>query len=282
MVKNGFRVRPAGLTDRRTGLTAFRIEDARGRQVARIAATHGAQALALYWRGRGCRELAGILPGYGPDDRLRRSIDMARSRLSSDDMNELPLPEGAAGRQSPRPRVPRAARRPAAGIAQDDLFQARAPVAMPAEPAPLAPAPASMTPAPAAPVAPTAPPRRRVAHLDAGDIQLARVHYRGLQPSDPPDSFLYHIASSRNAEQMLRDGLDLDPRQPLQLTERSGVPYWLSLLMDDADPPMDEPEEEEDIAVLRLKRFMVDDLIEDDPDATRSSGVACYFLTGGG
>ncbi|GBQ28664.1 hypothetical protein AA13594_1074 [Gluconacetobacter azotocaptans DSM 13594] len=266
MVKNGFRVRPAGLRDRRTGLTPFRIEDAQGRQVARIAARRDTQALALYWRGRGCRELAGILPGYGPEDRLRRSIDMARSRLSSDDMRELPLPEGAADRQPPRPRVPRAVRRPAISTAQDDLFQTRTP----AEPAAVAPAPA-----------PPATPPRRVAHLDAGEIQLARVHYRGLQPSDPPDSFLYHIASSRHAEQMLRDGLDLNPRQPLPLTERGGVPYWLSLLVDDADVMMDGAEEE-DIAVLRLKRFMVDDLIEDDPDATRSSGVACYFLTGGG
>ncbi|WP_220790030.1 hypothetical protein [Gluconacetobacter tumulisoli] len=267
MEKNGFKVRPAGLTDRRTGRTPFRIEDAQGRQVARIAASHEARALALYWRERGCRDLAGILPGYGPDDRLRRSIDMARSRLSSDEMSELPLPRGDAGPQSPRPRVSRAPRRPAAGTeignGQQDLFHARAPATAP-EPAP---------------VPPPAPPRRQVAHLDAAEIQLARVHYRGLQPSDPPDSYLYHIATARDAEHMLREGLDLSPRQPLLLTERGGVPYWLSLLVDDADLQAEGPED--DIAVLRLKRFMVDDLIEDDPDSTRSSGTPCYFLTGG-
>ncbi|MFT8677125.1 MAG: hypothetical protein ABF821_02005, partial [Gluconacetobacter sp.] len=118
------------------------------------------------------------------------------------------------------------------------------------------------------------PPRRQVTHLDAETLQLARVHYRGLQASDPADSYLYHITTNENAEAMLRDGVTMSRRHPLLLTERGGVPYWLSLLADDDDAS------EADIAVLRMKRFMIDDLIEDDPDSTRSSGSPSYFLTG--
>ncbi|CAP55192.1 hypothetical protein [Gluconacetobacter diazotrophicus] len=266
MVKNGYRVRPTGLRARDTGRMIFRIDDARGRPVARIAASDAMRALALFWRRRGGQTLADILPRPGPHHSLgatlRRSIDMARIRAGT---GELPLPAietPEARRKPPRARAVPAAPRAAAEIGQDDLFT-RPPAAIPE---PVAPEP----------VAP-APPRRRAEHLDAESVQLARVHYRGLQSSDPADSYLYHIATGRDAEAMLRDGLAPSRRNPLLLTERGGVPYWLAVLADDADMVGDEAA---DIAVLRMKRFMIDDLIEDDPDSTRSSGSPCYFLTG--
>jgi hypothetical protein len=279
MVRNGYRVRPTGLATRATGRTIFRIDDAQGRAVARIAATDGMRALALFWRRRGGQTLSDILRDLGPDrgpDRtmgatLRRSIDMARIRLGT---GELPLPdtEGAkahraippsAGRKPPSPRV---ASRAAAD--QHDLFAVDRSAS---DPSARAAAPVDIG------LAPPALPRRQATHLDADSVQLARVHYRGLQSSDPADSYLYHVATARDAEAMLRDGLALSRRHPLLLTERGGVPYWLALLADDAD--MVE-EDAADITVLRMKRFMIDDLIEDDPDSTRSSGSPCYFLTG--
>ncbi|MFS3134382.1 hypothetical protein ACLRDC_03250 [Gluconacetobacter sacchari] len=227
----------------------FRINDGQGHRQARIAARNGPQALALFWRRRGRRILAESLPDPDPIVTLRRNFDMARIRP---DTAELPLPEPASARPSShptprRPRAPRPAREPA-DTGQNDLFAA---------------------PPPTAP-----PPRRQVTHLDAESLQLARIHYRGLQASDPADSYLYHITTEENAEAILRDGISISRRHPLLLTERGGVPYWLALLADDDDTGT------ADVAVLRMKRFMIDDLIEDDPDSTRSSGSPGYFLTG--
>ncbi|MFW7268546.1 hypothetical protein ACMAUO_11315 [Gluconacetobacter sp. Hr-1-5] len=233
----------------------FRIDDMQGRPRARIAAKDGAQALTLFWRRRGRQIMAESLPDPDPVATLRRNFAMARILP---DTAELPLPEPVPARAAahPTPRRPRAPRpvRDGAETGQNDLF---------ASPLPAAP-----------PKAEPPPPRRQITHLDAETLQLARVHYRGLQASDPADSYLYHITTNGNAEAMLRDGLVMSRRHPLLLTERGGVPYWLSLVADDDDAS------ETDIAVLRMKRFMIDDLIEDDPDSTRSSGSPSYFLTG--
>ncbi|MBB2196462.1 hypothetical protein HLH44_03120 [Gluconacetobacter sp. 1c LMG 22058] len=255
MVRNGYRVRPTGLTTPIAERMIFRIDDIQGRPRARIAAKDGPQALALFWRRRGRQILAESLPDPDPVATLRRNFAMARILP---DTAELPLPEPVPARAAthPAPRRPRAPRplRDEAETGQNDLFTSPLP----------APPPKAEPP----------PPRRQVTHLDAETLQLARVHYRGLQASDPTDSYLYHITTNENAEAMLRDGVTMSRRHPLLLTERGGVPYWLSLLADDDDAS------EADIAVLRMKRFMIDDLVEDDPDSTRSSGSPSYFLTG--
>ncbi|GAA4474871.1 hypothetical protein GCM10023157_02700 [Gluconacetobacter asukensis] len=258
MVSNGYRVRPTGLTTRNSERMIFRIDDMQGRPRARIAAKDGAQALMLFWQRRGRQIMAEALPDPDPVATLRRNFDMARILP---DTAELPLPEPAprAATQpaTRRPRTPRPVR-DTTDAGQNDLFASAA-----ASPPPAAPPKAEPT-----------PPRRQVRHLDAETLQLARVHFRGLQASDPADSYLYHITTEENADAMLRDGLAMSRRHPLLLTERGGVPYWLSLVADDDDAS------EADIAVLRMKRFMIDDLIEDDPDSTRSSGSPSYFLTG--
>lgn len=259
MVSNGYRVRPTGLTTRNSERMIFRINDMQGRPRARIAAKDGNQALMLFWQRRGRQIMAEALPDPDPVGTLRRNFDMARILP---DTAELPLPEPAPTRAGTHstPRRPRAPRplRDTAETGQNDLF-----TSAPASPPPAAPPKAAPT-----------PPRRQVTHLDAETLQLARVHFRGLQASDPADSYLYHITTDENADAMLRDGLVMSRRHPLLLTERGGVPYWLSLVADDDDAS------EADIAVLRMKRFMIDDLIEDDPDSTRSSGSPSYFLTG--
>lgn len=285
MVRHGFKARPSVLAPSDKTRTLFRIEDADGRVVARIAAPDATRAMALFWRRQGCRDLAAYLPAPAPTAApphaaaLQGSIDMARTRLGPRlgprlglDQLKLPAIAEQQAARSPRPRrgaAPVAGPGPVPVPGQDDLF------ARPAAPLPV-PVPVSDR-APHGPAEPPAP-RRQVTHLDADTVQLTRVHHRGLQPSDPPDSFLYHIAGAQRADAMLRDGLTLSRRDPLLLTERGGVPYWLSLLADDADLLDDAAA---GIVVLRLKRFMVDDLIEDDPDSTRSSGTPCYFLTGG-
>lgn len=260
MVKNGYKVRLTGLTTRDSERTIFRIDDMQGRPRARIAAKNGPQALTLFWRRRGRQIMSESLPNADPVATLRRNFDMARIRP---DTAELPLPEptpgnGAAQPSPRRTRTPRPAR-DAETSGQNDLFAS----------------PPTINPPPPAPPKPRAPPpRRQVAHLDAEALQLARIHYRGLQASDPADSYLYHITTEQNAEAALRDGVSISRRHPLLLTERGGVPYWLALLADDDDASA------ADIVVLRMKRFMVDDLIEDDPDSTRSSGSPSYLLTG--
>ena len=51
------------------------------------------------------------------------------------------------------------------------------------------------------------------------------------------------------------------------------------MLAEDYDVIMDGPA---DFVVLRVRRHAVTELLEPDPDASRSAGCSCYLLTGGG
>ena len=115
-------------------------------------------------------------------------------------------------------------------------------------------------------------------HLDPHAVLLQQVDHRNLRPTDRSDSYLYHVTNRGEATSALRNGLVVSAHDPVILTERQGVAYWLSVLAEDFDVILDGPA---DFVVLRMRRFAVESLLEPDPDASRSAGCSCYLLTGG-
>lgn len=115
-------------------------------------------------------------------------------------------------------------------------------------------------------------------HLDPDAVLLQQVDHRNLRPTDRSDSYLYHITNRAEATTALQSGLVVSAHDPVILTERQGVAYWLSVLAEDFDVILDGPA---DFVVLRMRRLAVEALLEPDPDASRSAGCSCYLLTGG-
>ncbi|WP_428390277.1 hypothetical protein [Lichenicoccus sp.] len=228
--------------------SAFRIEDQDGKLLRTImGARHGQEALALYWRGAGA-QLPGAVTGRDMELRLRGAHALVK----------LPTPELPLDRETgeeiarPRPYARRTRAKPALDAEQSDLFTDTSP-----EPPPTPPEP---------PV------------LDADSVSLQRVDARTLRPSDRADGYLYHVTNAADAAVALRDGLGVSGSDPLILTERQGVAYWLSVLAEDYDYILDGPA---DFVVLRLRRQPVEELLETDAHASRSAGCPCFLLTGG-
>ncbi|MHC0614359.1 hypothetical protein LV478_05775 [Komagataeibacter oboediens] len=130
-----------------------------------------------------------------------------------------------------------------------------------------------------------AAPLQGIAHaltyLDIGAIGLTRVDVRHLRAGEGADAYLYHVTTQADLETIQARGtIVFSPRAPLVLTERPGVPPWLANMMEimeSADPAghtADMP------VVLRVKRFVIDELLEHDPDRTRRYGVSFFLLTG--
>ena len=232
----------------------FRIEDRHGQVLRTIrGARNGQEALALYWRAAGAK-LPGTMTGRNLELRIR-SV-----HASSRPTPKLPFDEdGAAKAASPAPRQRRARARSSPNVEQSDLF---------AEP-PSAPADASAHTL-AVPVGPPV--------LDFDTVSLQRVDPRTLRPNDRPDGYLYHVTTAADAAVALRDGLGVSASDPLILSERQGVAYWLSVLAEDYDYILDGPA---DFVVLRLRRLPVEDLLEVDARASRNAGCPCFLLTGG-
>lgn len=298
-----------------TGLPVFRIEDGGGRVLRRIGGARDAnEAIARHWRiAAADARLMDAMPDEPPDDAtLRRRIDRARAARTRGPAgraammtHELPLPapEGAAEASGPGPsgvsrRAGRDRRRAdAAPPPGQDLFGATAEVGS-AEPGPAAhgapePAPPPAPPPALPPALPPAPPPepepeatepepprpRGAYHLDPRTVPLQPVDLRTMRPTDRPDAHLYHVGTRLEADGTLRDGLAVNPQDPVILTERPGVAYWLSMMAEDCDVILDGPT---DFVVLRVRRHAVEGMLEPDPDASRSAGCACYLLTGGG
>ncbi|MBE7212116.1 MAG: hypothetical protein INR65_13930 [Gluconacetobacter diazotrophicus] len=187
---------------------------------------------------------------------------------------ELPLDAPPAGATVPVPRPGRAARRAArigTGIEPTpdppadlptDLFDIR--------PEPTRPAPAPSRP----PDAASGPEAPRTASVEAGGepgIAVQRVMPASLVGGPVrPDPFLYLVVARDEADRLLRDGIRPDPAEPPRLVERDGVLPLLSALEEDGTGTAD-------IAVVRLRRTSVANLIEHDPD-----GPGGYLLTGSG
>ncbi len=198
---------------------------------------------------------------------------------------------GEAAAQDATPA--RRARHKPPSATQDDLFEASAPDdpaglddaglddaglddaglddADPGPPAPSAAAEGVPAPAP--------PPDPEPRLLDPQDVLLQRIDPRNLRATDRSDAYLYHVTNGPDAELALRQGLLVSTSDPMILTERQGVGYWLSVLAEDYDYILDGPA---DFVVLRLRRLAVEELLEPDPHASRSAGCPCYLLTGRG
>mgnify|MGYP003362843115 FL=1 len=123
----------------------------------------------------------------------------------------------------------------------------------------------------------TVPPpraRRRLTYLDITALGLGRVDMGTLRAGTGPDGYLYHVTTQEGLDTIQARGtLVFSERAPLVLTERTGVAAWLADMMEH-DAPDGPP------VIFRVRRFMVDDLLENDPDRTRGYGVSFYLLTG--
>ncbi len=249
--------------------TVFRIEDEHGRRLRTIrGARHGQEAVALFWRAVGA-----TLPGATMSHDLERRIRSVRNaRHDAMATPELPFgteeaaaTPGDAPSGSRRSRVMRAS---AAATAQTDLF----------EDTPVEHTEAAPVVVETGTVASTQSmrlPEPRL--LDAAAIMLQRVDPGGLRPTDHADGYLYHVTNGPDAKLALEQGLWVSATDPVILTERRGVAYWLSILAEDYDYILDGPA---DFVVLRLRRPAVEDLLEADPHASRSAGCPCFLLTG--
>ena len=276
------RARIDGHVDRWTQRSVFRIVDESGRVLRRIHdARHPQEALALYWRSVG----AGMPEAMMGKD-LSRRIGRARALIGRDGMRTPELPfetdpssadeaEPVPGGDETSSRTKRnRPRRASVPVPQTDLFGAE-PAAASVE-APPVEAVGLPEPIPAPAPEPLRRPEPRL--VDAHAVMLQQVDARNLRATDRADSYLYHVTNGPDAETALRNGLTVSTSDPMILTERQGVGYWLSVLAEDYDYIMDGPA---DFVVLRMRRLAVEELLEHDPHASRSAGCPCYLLTGG-
>ena len=144
----------------------------------------------------------------------------------------------------------------------------------------------------APPAAPSVPPQpdlfaapvvtgRRLTYLDNAALGLARVDMRGWRAGEGPDGYLYHVTQRDEMETIQARGTILfSPRAPLVLTERPGVAPWLANMMEVMEPDGVSGHNGEIPVVFRVKRFLIDELLEPDPDRTRRYGVSFFLLTG--
>lgn len=112
-------------------------------------------------------------------------------------------------------------------------------------------------------------------HFMPDEIRLSIVPSpEKIQPVGE-DAFLYMVVSQNHAQHLMVSGLPLDRRRPLLLTERSGIPPWLAKTADTAACDTQPPP-----VVLRLKRSLVAQALEPDPDHTAEFASICYLLSG--
>lgn len=107
------------------------------------------------------------------------------------------------------------------------------------------------------------------------EIRLSIVPSPEKLPADGQDAFLYMVVPQHLAQDFMVTGLPLDRRAPLMLTERSGICPWLAKTAD-TTTGYDEARP----VVLRLKRALVAQALEPDPDHTAEFAAVCYLLSG--
>lgn len=107
------------------------------------------------------------------------------------------------------------------------------------------------------------------------EIRLTRISSLAATCSKETDDFLYHVADVPMASLFLQEGLPLNTRHPLMLTEQNGLGAWLSKIADYDPDDFSEP-----AVILRLRRVMVEDALEPDPDHTAEFASRCYLLSG--
>lgn len=112
-------------------------------------------------------------------------------------------------------------------------------------------------------------------HFLPDEIRLSIIPSPEKIQGGGEDSFLYMVVSPEDAQHLLATGLPLNRRAPLMLTERAGIAPWLAKITDTAacDTHITP-------VVLRLKRALVAQALEQDPDHTAEFATACYLLSG--
>lgn len=113
--------------------------------------------------------------------------------------------------------------------------------------------------------------------ISALDAALAIVNPHPIRANDRPDGYLYHLTSPQEAKVLLQSGLPCSFDDPIILTERGGIPYWMSVLAEDVDDILDGPAA---VTVLRVRRRAVQNALESDADSSRAAQAPCYLLTG--
>ena len=161
---------------------------------------------------------------------------------------------------------PAPAERPVVGEDPVAAAEPEVPQVAASEPRPAEPAPKVAAPGPARPLT-----------ITASDAALAVINPHPIRANDRPDGYLYHLTSPGEAKVLLQSGLPCSFDDPIILTERGGIPYWMSVLSEDFDDILDGPAA---VTVLRVRRRAVQNAVEADADSTRAAQAPCYLLTG--
>lgn len=112
-------------------------------------------------------------------------------------------------------------------------------------------------------------------HFMPDEIRLSFVPSpEKIQPCGE-DAFLYMVVTQNHAQHLMATGLPLDRRAPLMLTERAGICPWLAKTADTAGSDSHSMP-----VVLKLKRSLVAQALELEPDHTAEFSTACYLLSG--
>lgn len=118
---------------------------------------------------------------------------------------------------------------------------------------------------------PPTPPRT---HFTAEELRLSYSPPQHFTLHSTPDSWLYLVSNKEDAQHLLSSGVHLAKTEPLLLVERNGVCAWRDKLAEDPATATASP------CVLRLRRSMVADMLEPDPDHSAEFSAECYLLTG--
>ncbi|GAJ30146.1 hypothetical protein [Acidomonas methanolica] len=106
-------------------------------------------------------------------------------------------------------------------------------------------------------------------HLSPLEVPVTLVSLAALGSGLRPDAWLYCLCPVPQSRRLLRDGLRLDRRAPLSLLERPALFALVAMLAEagEACP-----------SILRLRRALVQDFLEPDPDSSARAGAPCYWL----
>ncbi|GCD50540.1 hypothetical protein NBRC106471_2096 [Acetobacter pasteurianus subsp. pasteurianus LMG 1262 = NBRC 106471] len=120
---------------------------------------------------------------------------------------------------------------------------------------------------------PLLPPLRT--HFLPEEIRLTRIPSLAATHTGKEGNFLYHITDAPVASALLQKGLPLNKHHPLMLTEQNGISAWLAKISEYIQGNASEK-----AVILRLRRAMVEDALEPDPDHTAEFASNCYLLSG--
>ncbi|MFT8676603.1 MAG: hypothetical protein ABF990_10475 [Acetobacter sp.] len=135
-------------------------------------------------------------------------------------------------------------------------------------------------PLPALPRSHFTPDELRLAPVPASTLMMGRTsrpaQAKGQAATgDGNDACLYLVTTDEEAAHFLAHGLKLSRATPIMLTERDGIGPWLAKLAENVtdEAPCSN-------VVLRLRRAMVAQALEPEPDHSAEFAARCYLLSG--